>query len=146
MSVAVLFGLIAMVTISGLIAQGANSLALLSIFLASGIALYFFPSLNASRRSHMNATGIVLLNTFLGWTVLGWICALIWSYSAKKGDPESPFNRPIMDAPGRERNLPDYPDEKICPFCAETIKFAAMKCKHCGSTLEPTATPKTMTN
>lgn len=35
-------------------------------------------------------------------------------------------------------------DEKACPLCAETIKAAATKCKHCGEMLterEPTAAP-----
>jgi hypothetical protein len=27
------------------------------------------------------------------------------------------------------------PDEKTCPYCAETVKAAAIKCKHCGSDL-----------
>lgn len=26
-------------------------------------------------------------------------------------------------------------DERICPFCAETVKRAAMVCKHCGADL-----------
>ncbi|WP_267399023.1 hypothetical protein [Pseudomonas sp. GM_Psu_2] len=33
-------------------------------------------------------------------------------------------------------------DEKICPFCAETVKAAAVKCKHCGSDLTEGAAAK----
>src|SRR5258708_4638164 len=37
---------------------------------------------------------------------------------------------------------PMEPDEVACPFCAETIKGAAIKCKHCGEMLStPTPTP-----
>lgn len=30
-------------------------------------------------------------------------------------------------------------NEKVCPYCAETIKLAAIKCKHCGEFMEQTA-------
>jgi ribosomal protein L37AE/L43A len=29
------------------------------------------------------------------------------------------------------------PDTKPCPFCHETIKVEARKCRHCGETLDP---------
>ncbi|WP_300727338.1 hypothetical protein [Pseudomonas sp.] len=29
-------------------------------------------------------------------------------------------------------------DTRPCPLCAETIKLAAVKCKHCGADVEPT--------
>ena len=37
------------------------------------------------------------------------------------------------DAPSAEVS-----DVRDCPFCAETIKCAAIKCKHCGADVEPT--------
>jgi Superinfection immunity protein len=42
-----------------------------------GVAVYFLPSLVAAARQTHNATGIFLLNLFLGWTGIGWIIALL---------------------------------------------------------------------
>jgi len=42
------------------------------------IALYFLPTIIAYRRDN-NFISIFLLNLFLGWTILGWLIALIWS-------------------------------------------------------------------
>lgn len=43
------------------------------------LLLYFLPSLIAGIRSHNNLNSILVLNLLLGWTVLGWIVALVWS-------------------------------------------------------------------
>jgi hypothetical protein len=46
-------------------------------FLIFGIGLYFLPAIIAAARHTHNATGIVLLNLFFGWTVVGWFVALL---------------------------------------------------------------------
>lgn len=47
--------------------------------------LYFTPSLVAGWRHHHSALAILVLNLTLGWTLLGWVIALIWSFTATKG-------------------------------------------------------------
>ena len=54
------------------------------LMLAALVAAYFLPGLVAYKRDHQNAASIMLLNLFLGWTLLGWVGALVWSASAKK--------------------------------------------------------------
>ena len=41
--------------------------------------LYFLPSLISFLRGHKNTLAIFLLNLVFGWTLLGWMAALIWS-------------------------------------------------------------------
>ena len=43
------------------------------------LTFYFFPLIIAWRRDHRNTLAIGMLNLFLGWTLLGWIGALIWA-------------------------------------------------------------------
>ena len=45
-------------------------------------AFYFLPAFVAYGRGHHQKAAIGLLNIFLGWTVLGWIIALVWAVSA----------------------------------------------------------------
>jgi len=45
----------------------------------SGIILYFLPSIIAFARSKRDATSIFVLNLFLGWTLIGWVIALVWA-------------------------------------------------------------------
>lgn len=51
------------------------------LLLAVIFIIYFFPYINAKSRKHSKTEGIALLNLFLGWTLLGWVGALIWSVS-----------------------------------------------------------------
>jgi hypothetical protein len=44
--------------------------------------LYFVPTVVAKWRHIKTPQGPILLNIFLGWTVLGWIGALIWAACA----------------------------------------------------------------
>ena len=48
------------------------------------LLMYFLPSLIALARSKRDLLAIFLLNLFLGWSVIGWIVALVW---AAKNDP-----------------------------------------------------------
>lgn len=50
------------------------------------LLLYFIPYFVAENRKHHNRMAISVLNLFLGWTVLGWLIALIWACTAVKKD------------------------------------------------------------
>lgn len=41
--------------------------------------IYFIPPIMAEKRRHHNKMAISLLSLLLGWTVIGWFIALIWS-------------------------------------------------------------------
>lgn len=49
------------------------------IFLLLALTLYFMPTVIAWNRNHKNLLPIFFVNLFLGWTLLGWIAALVWS-------------------------------------------------------------------
>ena len=43
------------------------------------VMVYCLPAITAWYRSHHNTAAILALNLLLGWTVIGWIGALIWA-------------------------------------------------------------------
>jgi hypothetical protein len=53
-------------------------LGVVIVYLCS-VAVYFIPAIVAAWRGHHNTAAIVVLNLFLGWTVLGWVFALVWA-------------------------------------------------------------------
>ena len=68
---------------------------LISVFFAGGVGgfiglllffwiiifLYFMPVMNAYVREKKNTAAIMVLNFLLGWTFLGWVAALVWSFT-----------------------------------------------------------------
>lgn len=57
--------------------------SLASFSLGTSIAIgYCLPGWIAVSRKHHNSIAIALLNLLLGWTIIGWIAALIWSVTA----------------------------------------------------------------
>ena len=46
------------------------------------VLIYFLPIFIGRGKKHIN--GIAVLNLFLGWTVLGWVGAMIWAVSSPK--------------------------------------------------------------
>jgi hypothetical protein len=51
-------------------------------FFGFGFVMYFLPSIIALARSKRDLAAIVLLNFFLGWTMIGWVVALVWAVKA----------------------------------------------------------------
>ncbi len=84
------------------------------------IYVYFFPTDIANKRNAEHVTGIFILNLFLGWTLVGWVIALVWAVSSEAIDDD------VDDA---------SEDEKECPFCAEIIKLKAKVCRFCNRDL-----------
>lgn len=48
-------------------------------FIGFGTVMYFLPTILAFARNKRDVVGILLLNIFLGWTVIGWVVALVWA-------------------------------------------------------------------
>lgn len=97
-----------------------GTLAAYSFFVTAPL-LYFLPALEARFKKHPNLVAIELVNIFLGWTLVGWVCALAWAYKT----PEAAATAPASSEP----------QTKACPYCAEDVRVEAIKCKHCGSAL-----------
>lgn len=58
------------------------------ISLAILTLMYFLPTVCAVSRKHRSAAAIFVLNFLLGWTVIGWFVALVWSLGANVEQPQ----------------------------------------------------------
>lgn len=101
-------------------------------FLALSVVLYFLPAIIGSKKH--NATAILLVNLFLGWTVVGWIVALVWALSStpepgqvvivQPPAPQAPTPQPAPQAPA--------PRSVYCSRCGTPLKGGDRFCPSCG--------------
>jgi Superinfection immunity protein/zinc-ribbon domain len=85
-----------------------------------GGLLYFLPAFVG--RKKRTATGIFWLNLFLGWTVAGWLVALIWALTQDPLPTEVIENHPVQEWV-RCTSCGKYspPDAKFCSSCGARI-------------------------
>lgn len=56
--------------------------------IAIGLAIYAAPTIVAIYRDHPNKISIIIVNIFVGWTLVGWVVAAAWAFTAfDRGKP-----------------------------------------------------------
>lgn len=76
------------------------------VWIACGVGFYFLPTYEANLRRQPNMTSIVVLNVFLGWTLVGWVVAMVWGCADRQSSTDAPrthsHNRSTPDMPPQE--------------------------------------------
>ncbi|GAF73425.1 unnamed protein product [marine sediment metagenome] len=55
------------------------------------VLVYFLPGFVAVMRDKRNKNAILLVNLLLGWTVIGWIIALVWAVTVDSPTAQSEY-------------------------------------------------------
>ena len=63
----------------GDVLEAIGAVLFIAIIVIFTFSVYFLPAIIAGTRDHHNMVPIFLLNLFLGWSLLGWVAALVWS-------------------------------------------------------------------
>lgn len=74
------------------------------------LAVYFLPWIVANHRRHHNQTALFCLNLFLGWTLVGWVFALVWALSRPpivvvQGTTGTASPTAAVNQPGRAKSI-----------------------------------------
>jgi hypothetical protein len=87
------------------------------IFFLAGLAFYFLPTLLGMNKR--NAGAIFALNLLLGWTLVGWVVALVWALAT---DPAPSY--------------PTYPAQPVgwsCGTCHGALQPGDRFCRSCAA-------------
>jgi len=85
------------------------------------ILIYFLPAIIG--RKKRDATALATLNLLLGWTLIGWVGALVWALSVEAAIPQMSATAMPAANPG------------LCAMCRKYSRPQSLFCTHCGQPL-----------
>ncbi len=88
------------------------------IFLAVGLAIYFVPAILGQKKK--NNVAIFALNLLLGWTVVGWVAALVWALTKEQA--------PAVVVASQQLAPPI-----LCRTCGKYSPCSSAFCASCGA-------------
>src|ERR1700731_5331428 len=97
------------------------------LLMAVSLFIYFIPYIVAKQNKKQNAGAIGALNFFLGWTLVGWVVALVWAVTKDAVVPQPAPS--VLATPSAPPLV--TPAQKKCPDCAEMVLLEAKKCRFC---------------
>ena len=86
-------------------------------FLIFSMLLYFLPTLIGRHKA--DAMAIFIVNLVFGWTVIGWVIALVWACTAERY-----FTVPVGTVP--------VSSGRFCCQCGTLSPYGAHFCALCG--------------
>ena len=95
------------------------------VFLLLALAFYFLPTIIGHNKANVGA--IFMLNLLLGWTVIGWIVALVWALTVDTPQPATT----IVVPPAVQ-----IPPQMYCSSCGRVLNSGERFCSGCGSAVQ----------
>ena len=96
-----------------------SSIDLVGLAVGLFALVYLVPSFVAVVRRRSDLGLIFGVNLLLGWTIVGWVLAMVWAVGARQ--TRALFRLPSSRMP--------------CPSCGRSLRKEARKCRSCGYTL-----------
>jgi hypothetical protein len=91
------------------------------------VGLYFLPTIIAANRKVSSVGSIAVINTFLGWTLIGWVVALAMAVrTVPPSEGAAAWQAAVVTGPTRD-----------CPNCKRSMPRRESTCPHCGTKSAP---------
>lgn len=86
------------------------------------LPVYLVPLIVAAVRRSQSLAGIAMVNILLGWSLIGWVGALVWALVSHPASSER--------NPGGSTTPPS-----VCPTCRRRSERGTRFCRYCGEPL-----------